>query len=100
MTSTINDTIPDRSRPGSTTTAPAVTAQQGGGDKYITAGQNIKLTKHTCTVGTWNVRTLHQEGKLRELLIEMERYEWNILDIAEMRWTKNGEHLMEDGHKI
>ena len=80
MLSATKNTIPDWSRPGSTTTAPVVIVQQDDGDKSTTADpkSNLKLTKNICTVGTWNVKTLHQPGKLRELLIEMENYKWNI----------------------
>ena len=30
----------------------------------------------------------------------MENYKWNILGLAEMRWTKLGEEVTEKGHKI
>ena len=92
--------IPDRSRPGSTTTVLAVGAQQDGGGKSMTGEQKMKLSKEICTIGTWNVRMLYQEGKLEELLIEMKRYEWTILGMAEMRWIQHGEYRTEEGHKI
>ena len=43
------------------------------------------------TVGTWNVRTMWAPGKLELLENEMERYRFNILGLAEMRWTASGE---------
>ena len=38
--------------------------------------------------------------KLEQLEHEMDRYKWNVLGIAEMRWLGNGEMTTEKGHKI
>lgn len=92
--------IPDRSRPGSTTTALSIGVHQGGHAKYATGEQKIKLAKDTFTTGTWNVRTLHADGKLNELEHEMDRYQWNVLGIAETRWLDSGESFTDEGHKI
>ncbi len=78
----------------------AVGAHQDGGGKSATAEQKIKLSKEICTIGTWNVRTLYQEGKLDELLIEMKRYESTILGMAEIWWIQHGEYMTDEGHKI
>ena len=43
------------------------------------------------TVGTWNVHTMGAPGKLELLENEMERYRFDILGLAEMRWTASGE---------
>ncbi|XP_039285273.1 craniofacial development protein 2-like [Nilaparvata lugens] len=42
-------------------------------------------------IGTWNVRTLLQSGKLENLLMEMERMELDVLGVAEMRWPQPGD---------
>ena len=60
--------IPDRSRPGSTTTA-RPTDVQGGREKLATATP-LRLTRET-TIGTWNVRTLYACGKVKELTHEL-----------------------------
>ena len=41
-------------------------------------------------IGTWNVRTLYQAGKLQNVLKEMKRLKCNILGICETRWTGAG----------
>jgi hypothetical protein len=41
-------------------------------------------------IGTWNVRTLYQTGKLGQVLKEMRRYKLEILGIGELRWTGQG----------
>ncbi|GFN90705.1 craniofacial development protein 2-like protein [Plakobranchus ocellatus] len=38
-------------------------------------------------MATWNVRTLHQKGKLENVVQEMERMKRNILGLADVRWT-------------
>ena len=93
--------IPDRSRPGSTTTAYPIGSLQGGGDKSATGEKpSIKLPTTGTTVGTWNVRTLYQCGKLEELTHELKRYKWDVLGLAEVRWTGFGETTTDEGHKI
>ena len=92
---------PDRSWPGSTTTAPSTDKLQGGGDKLATAAKNtFKLPIKETTIGTWNVRTLHRCGKVEELEHELRRYQWQVIGLSEMRWTGIGETMTEDGHKI
>ncbi|XP_019618826.1 PREDICTED: uncharacterized protein LOC109465826 [Branchiostoma belcheri] len=50
-------------------------------------------------IGTWNVRTLYQTGKMAQLLKEFEEYQLNILGISEMRWTGSGK-LCSDGKTV
>ena len=97
-----NNTVPDRSRPGLPTAASSIGTHQGRSLKKWTTGEKspLKLAKQQVTIGTWNVRTLYAEGKILELEYEMERYQWNILGIAEMRWLNTGEAVTENGHKI
>jgi hypothetical protein len=37
-------------------------------------------------IGSWNVRTLFQKGKLAQLDREMDRYKLDILGVREVRW--------------
>ena len=46
--------------------------------------------KNDTKIGTWNVRTLYQTGKLGQVLKEMRRYKLEILGISELRWTGQG----------
>ena len=90
---------PDRSGPGSTTTAPPTVASQGGGDKYATGSQpSIKMQSTSITIGTWNVRTLN--GKIDELTYELEQYKWDILGLCETRLKNFGETMTKEGHKL
>ena len=80
----INHTIPDRSQPGSTRTAPSVLHQNGGVKNATSVSSKIR-GRHNVTTGTWITRTLRAAGKLQELTHEMDRYRWNILGLCEMR---------------
>lgn len=59
--------------------------------------QNGILDANTITrIGTWNVRTLYQCGRLEQLLHEFDNYRLDILGVSEMRWTGNGK-MISDG---
>ena len=53
--------------------------------------------RNPLNIATWNVRTLHQPGKLTNLEIEAHRMKVNILGVAEVRWKGNGKILTESG---
>ena len=94
MTAT-NDglSIPDRSRPG-TTTAFSV-GHQGENDKCAT-GAKLRR-REDITIATWTVRTLRAASKEEELLHEMDRY---IFGLCEIRWKKSGEIPTDGGHRV
>ena len=48
----------------------------------------------------WNARSLHACGKGHELTHELKCYRWDILGLAEVRWTGSGETTTDAGHKI
>ena len=43
-------------------------------------------------IGTWNVRTLYQPGKLDNLIQELNHMKIDIMGIAETRWTDTGKN--------
>jgi len=43
--------------------------------------------KEEMRVGTWNVRTMNREGKLKELCDNAERYHLDLVGVQEVRWT-------------
>ena len=59
----------------------------------------LLTTKTHIGIGTWNVRTLYQDGNLEILLNQMQKFRWEILGIAETHWTDSGEFIT-DGYKI
>ena len=97
MTAT-NDrkSIPDRSRPVTTTGFPV--GHQRENDKCAT-GAKLR-GREDITSATGNVRTLRAAGKVQELLHEIDRYKWSILELCEMRWKKSGEITTDWGNKV
>ena len=94
---THNHTMPDRSPPGSTRTAPSA-VHQDGGVKYATGASSKFRGRDNITIGTRNTRTRRAAEKLQELTHEMDRYRWNVLGLCEMRWKYFGKTTTEEGH--
>ena len=46
--------------------------------------------KNSLKIGTWNVRTMFQKGKLDNIKNEMERMKINALGLSEVRWLGAG----------
>ena len=91
--------MPDRPRPGLTTTALYIDNIQDGNDKSTT-GYSIRLPKTITSIGTWNVRTLNRTGKIKELTNELSRYKWDIVGLSETRLNGCGELTTNEGHNI
>ena len=67
--------------------------QQVASDRHpVTARNSIKLK-----VATWNVRTMHQPGKLENVAREMTRLKVDIMGVCEVRWTGAGTVDLDDG---
>ena len=56
--------------------------------------------KNKIRVGSWNVRTLYQAGKLQQVLREMENYKVELLCVSEARWIDSGKRTLSSGHTI
>lgn len=56
-------------------------------------------TKANTRVGTWNVCSLFQTGRMDQVLKTMKDYRLDILDVCEMRWTGQG-RLVIDGATV
>ena len=57
-------------------------------------------SKNTIRVGSWNVRTLYQAGKLQQVLREMENYKVEVVCVNEARWIDSGKRTLSSGHII
>ena len=51
-------------------------------------------------IGTWNVLTLAQQGKLAQLANEASRLKLEILGLSEVRWPNTGEHKTPSGQVL
>ena len=94
---TRKDNISARSSPGLPRTAPCVTHQDRGVKGTTGVPNKMIRARSNIIIGTWNVRTLKDTGKLEELEHELTRYNWNILGLCESRLLKAGEKNTQEG---
>ena len=57
---------------------------------------NLKTRGQLFKIGTWNVRTLNKDGKMENLIQEMNRLNVDIMGVGETRWIGNGKHTSEN----
>ena len=60
----------------------------------------LKTAKTTVNIGTWNVRSLLGSGKSDLLVKEMQRLQWDVVGLAELRWKDQGVLEQDEGCKI
>jgi hypothetical protein len=53
--------------------------------------QKKQKENHSFKIGTWNVRTLNQKGKLENLKKEMQKNAVSVLGVSAVRWKGEGE---------
>ena len=63
---------------------------QGGVSPERSSSKNAAHRLKGIKIGTWNVRTMYDTGKLHLLAKEMTRLNCNICGLAETRWSGNG----------
>jgi len=49
-------------------------------------------------IGFWNVRTLREYGKLKQVEKELTSYKSDIMGLSEIRWKKNNEIKTQNGN--
>ncbi|GFN88266.1 endonuclease exonuclease phosphatase domain containing protein [Plakobranchus ocellatus] len=65
--------------------------QQVASGRHAESARKININQRLLKkIATWNVRTLHQKGKLENVIKEMDRIKLNILGLAEVRWQGAG----------
>jgi len=60
-----------------------------------TTSRRITSKEINFNIGTWNVRTLRQAGRLENLTSEMDKCELNAVGLSEVRWPGKGEIVSE-----
>lgn len=61
--------------------------------------ESQKFCQQRTKLGTWNVRTMAQTGKIQNAIKEMERLKIRILGISEMRWP-NANYCDIEEHRV
>ena len=74
----------------------------GGGQSQeeATAGIMRAVSAKTTTPVFWNVRTMYEQGKMAQVIAEMNRNKLDILGIKESRWTRSGRMKTGTGKTI
>jgi hypothetical protein len=68
-------------------------------DKDTGEKERLINAKSKVAIGTWNVRTLWEDGSLELLVKELERFEWEVIGLSEVR--RKGHGTVEyDGCKL
>uniref|UniRef100_A0A8D8XEP5 Craniofacial development protein 2 n=1 Tax=Cacopsylla melanoneura TaxID=428564 RepID=A0A8D8XEP5_9HEMI len=68
----------------------------GGAVTSITEGFKCR---EEIRIGTWNVKTMNQGGKIHNAIQEMTRLNLNFLGVSEMRWPGSGSVNIQD-HQV
>ena len=60
----------------------------------------LLTTKKTTSIGAWNIRTLYETGKTKQVAGEMTRYGLDILGLSETRWLQAGQLRLSSGELL
>ena len=61
---------------------------------------NLLFPKTLTKIGCWNVRTLYETGRAAQVAMEMDKYQIDILELSEVRWTTSGKVTLASGHTL
>lgn len=89
-----NDVTEDGSRAKSSSSGMEFHESQVDPDRHHATADRKK--QGTLSIGTWNVRTMLQKGKMENVKREMERLHINILGLCETRWTGAGQFTSDN----
>ena len=65
------------------------------------AGPTPLLTpRKPIRIATWNVRTMYEAGRTRQVAMEMKIYGIRVLDISETRWLQTGQIRLATGEQL
>ena len=64
------------------------------------ARPNSLPLNRTTNIGTWNVKTMYQTGKVAQVAAEMKNYNISILGISETRWLQSGQRRLLTGELL
>lgn len=71
-----------------------------GPESALMATGNRIQTRKPIKIGTWNVRSLIESGKLELMEAELTRLGIKVCGLSEHHWTGKGHFLSDNGHKV
>ena len=95
-TSTIETETGDRADAGQPQDGSVTVASESRKEADSPTADTLKPNKRS-RVGTWNVRTLHQTGKLSQVVREFDNYKLDLLGLSETRWTGSDKKSHQSG---
>ena len=85
-TSTIENASGDRGDAGQPQDGSLKVVSESRKEADSPTADTLKPNKKS-RIGTWNVRTLYQTGKLSQVVKEFDNYRLDLLGLCETRWT-------------
>ena len=61
---------------------------------------HLLTTRATIFIGTWNVRTMWETGRVFQISAEMRKYNLEVLGISETHWTQVGQQRLSSGELL
>lgn len=71
-----------------------------GGESRKEATEPILLSTRRTHIGTWNIRTMYETGKTKQVAAEMKNNNLILLGISETRWTQAGQRRLMTGEPL
>ena len=62
--------------------------------------RNSLLSSRIARIGTWNVRTMFETGKVFQVARERQAYNIDILGLAGTRWNEKGQKRLSTGELL
>ena len=62
--------------------------------------ESLSSPRHQLRLGSWNVRTLAESGRVAQVINQMGKYKLNILGISEARWPGSGVYDSPTGERM
>ena len=96
-TSTIENSTGDRGEAGQPQDGSLTVVSESRKEADSLTVDTLKPNMKT-RIRTWNVRTLHQTGKLSQVVNEFDNYRLDLLGLCETRWTGKDKKSLQSGH--
>ena len=74
--------------------------KDGGQSRKDSTGPKASSSNKALRIASWNVRTMYETGKSKQVSVEMKRYNLHILGVSETRWTQSGQKHLSSGELI
>ena len=60
----------------------------------------LLIPRTTARVATWNIRTMHETGRITQVARKMKNYEIGVLGLSETRRLQSGQPRLSSGEQV